>query len=67
MSVTRGLGYFRLHGRSGYRYQFTDQDLDELFEVSRTRTPSYILFNNISMLEDGRRFLQLVSRRLVAR
>lgn len=67
MSVTGGLGYFRLHGRSGYRYRFSDADLVQLLEMSRARAPCYILFNNISMLEDGRRFLRLVSRRLAPR
>jgi uncharacterized protein YecE (DUF72 family) len=54
------LGYFRLHGQTGHRY--TDDDLAHRLEWARARVPCYILFNNISMLEDARRFQQLVSR-----
>ncbi len=57
--VTEGLGYFRLHGKAGYRYRHTDEDLRRLQEIARTFTPCYILFNNISMLEDARRFARL--------
>ncbi len=54
-------GYFRLHGRAGYRYRFTDAELAELSRVAAGHSPCYVLFNNISMLEDARRFLALVS------
>ena len=57
----RGLGYFRLHGRSGYRYRFSDADLAELLSLARQHTPCYVLFNNVSMLEDARRFRALAS------
>ena len=60
--VTTEPGYFRLHGRAGYRYQHTDQDLAELLNKARARTPCYVLFNNISMLEDARRFQQLIGK-----
>jgi uncharacterized protein YecE (DUF72 family) len=57
----RGLGYFRLHGRTGYRYRYTDADLAELLRLARPHAPCYVFFNNISMLEDARRFLNLAS------
>jgi uncharacterized protein YecE (DUF72 family) len=57
--ATSGLGYFRLHGRTGYRYRFTDSDLEELLDTARAHTPCYVLFNNVSMLDDARRFLRL--------
>jgi len=53
------LGYFRLHGRTRYHYQFTDADLKELLGLARSHTFCYVLFNNISMLDDARRFLKL--------
>ena len=62
-AVTSGLGYYRLHGRTGYRYRYTDVDLEQLLGMARTRTPCYVLFNNISMLEDARRFLKCLSPR----
>jgi len=54
-------GYFRLHGRGGYRYRYTDQDLGQLLDIARRCRPCYVLFNNISMLEDARRFAKLAS------
>jgi uncharacterized protein YecE (DUF72 family) len=48
--------YFRLHGLGGYRYRYTDEDLGSL----RARIPAgqecYVLFNNVYMEEDARRF-----------
>jgi uncharacterized protein YecE (DUF72 family) len=57
--VGRGLRYFRLHGRPAYHYQYryTDQELIELQKMLNCNWPNYVLFNNISMAEDARRFL----------
>jgi uncharacterized protein YecE (DUF72 family) len=52
-------GYFRLHGRTGYRYRYSDQDLEQLREMAGKHASCYVLFNNISMLEDARRFQRL--------
>jgi uncharacterized protein YecE (DUF72 family) len=59
--IAAGLGYFRLHGRTGYRYRYTDGDLKRLLELARSRPACYVFFNNISMLEDARRFQRLSS------
>lgn len=59
---TAGLGYFRLHGRTGYRHRYSDAELEELLGMARSHAPSYALFNNMTMLEDARRFLALVAR-----
>jgi uncharacterized protein YecE (DUF72 family) len=56
------LAYFRLHGRTGYRYRFTDRDLDELAKMSRDREAVYVMFNNMSMWEDAIRFQHLTAR-----
>jgi uncharacterized protein YecE (DUF72 family) len=56
-TVTSGLGYFRLHGKSGFRYHYSDEDLQSLLELARSRSSCYVLFNNFSMLEDAQRFL----------
>lgn len=61
--TTKGLGYFRLHGRGGYRYRYTDEDLKRLLDVAMQRRLCYVLFNNIAMLDDARRFRKLVSAR----
>jgi len=47
--------YFRLHGITGYRYRYTDADLQRLLAWCRGTT--YVLFNNLSMAQDAARFL----------
>lgn len=49
-------GYFRLHGRGGYRSRYTDGDLEELLLLVRRYRAGFVLFNNISMLDDAARF-----------
>ena len=53
--------YWRLHGRQGYRYRYTDEDLDELhrklMEHGTGRT-AYVMFNNMGMKADAERFRQ---------
>jgi uncharacterized protein YecE (DUF72 family) len=50
--------YFRLHGRGGYRYRYTDDDLRTLLRLCAGET--YVLFNNLSMWEDALRFRALL-------
>jgi uncharacterized protein YecE (DUF72 family) len=53
--------YWRLHGKSGYRYRYTDEDLAELAEKLRTHAPpgpSYVMFNNMHSKQDAIRFRQ---------
>ena len=57
--------YWRLHGKGSYSYQYSDDDLEELLQVSQTCLttgdgPQYVLFNNIWMKGDALRFQQLV-------
>lgn len=58
--VTEGLAYFRLHGIKGYRYNYTDENLQQLKETCSQHEDVYCLFNNISMLNDAVRFQQLI-------
>jgi uncharacterized protein YecE (DUF72 family) len=52
--------YWRLHGKTGYRYRYTDEDLAELEARLHARAhlpgPHYIMFNNIYSREDAQRF-----------
>lgn len=52
--------YWRLHGRSGYRYRYTDEDLRVLDAKLEAQTqalgPNYLLFNNVYSKEDAIRF-----------
>lgn len=52
--------YFRLHGRTGYRYQYTDEDLQQLHYWCSQHEAVYCLFNNVTMWEDALRFQQLI-------
>jgi len=57
--------YFRLHGRTGYRYRYSDEELQELAEACRWalaqgRRPVFVMFNNTNMLEDALRFRALM-------
>ncbi|HXG42909.1 MAG TPA: DUF72 domain-containing protein [Dehalococcoidia bacterium] len=59
--------YFRLHGRGGYRYRYSDEELAQLLAICREelelgRRPVYVLFNNTQMGEDAARFLSLARR-----
>ncbi|MGH8729331.1 MAG: DUF72 domain-containing protein [Burkholderiales bacterium] len=56
--VTAKINYYRLHGIGGYRYRYTDSDLSTLLSTCYGTT--YCLFNNVSMIEDARRFLALI-------
>jgi uncharacterized protein YecE (DUF72 family) len=54
--------YWRLHGRGGYRYRYSDDDLKELarrLQRHGEQTPRYVMFNNISSREDAIRFSDL--------
>jgi uncharacterized protein YecE (DUF72 family) len=56
-----GTAYFRLHGRTGYRYQYTDEDLEQLAAWCQGFAKAYCMFNNISMWEDALRFRRLTA------
>jgi hypothetical protein len=49
--------YWRLHGRGGYRYRYSDSDLAELNSKLQTSSDlaglHYIMFNNTSSREDA--------------
>jgi len=55
------LHYFRLHGIGGYRHRYSAAELDRLAGMTAGKK-SYVMFNNLSMLEDARRFKSLVEQ-----
>jgi len=55
------LTYFRLHGIGGYRYKFTNTDLETLKSFLAGDQEAYVLFNNMSMADDARRLLSGLS------
>jgi uncharacterized protein YecE (DUF72 family) len=66
-AYTSKTAYFRLHGLGEelYYYQYTDEELKRLGEISKKFEAKsktvYVLFNNLSMFEDGLRFTQYLS------
>lgn len=60
----RGAVYVRLHGRGGYHYQYSGEELARLADLCRRwrlagRNPLYVMFNNTAMKEDALRFSAL--------
>ena len=51
-------GYYRLHGITGYRYKYTDEDLLKLKDL--VRDGDYVMFNNTNMWEDALKFKSLL-------
>jgi len=66
-AYTSQTAYFRLHGLGEelYYYQYTDEELRRLGEIAKNFEVEgktvYVLFNNLSMFEDGLRFMQYLS------
>ncbi len=62
--VAEGIRYFRLHGRGGYRYQYTQAELEELRVkvTSGAQDETYVMFNNTWMKDDAARFQALLGR-----
>ncbi|HEX2911151.1 MAG TPA: DUF72 domain-containing protein [Chloroflexia bacterium] len=63
-SVTPELTYYRLHGGEGYRHDYDDEELKKLITLIPAQGESYVMFNNINMLENARRFEELLKTEL---
>lgn len=63
---TDRIAYFRLHGLGErmYYYQYTDEELKRLHELVEPLEAAgkevYVLFNNLSMFDDGFRFMRFL-------
>lgn len=55
------LAYFRLHGAGGYRHSYSDAELMRVAGQARRYREAWVLFNNISMWDDARRFKRLMA------
>lgn len=60
--ITKGIIYWRLHGKKSYNYKYTDEELKELLEMSKNKK-GFIFFNNVYMMDDALRFKKLYERR----
>ncbi len=52
--------YFRLHGRTGWRYEYEAGELEELAAMLPASTSGYVFFNNVRMIQDALRFRTLL-------
>lgn len=57
--------YFRLHGRPAYHYQYsyTEEDLTALAAMADRCRSAWVLFNNVAMAADARRFQRRLQTR----
>lgn len=62
-TTASGLRYYRLHGIGGYRYQYSDEELEHLAELVSEDGLSYVMFNNTEMLEDAIRFQRMLEHK----
>jgi len=62
-TYTGSIAYFRLHGLEAkmYYYQYTDEELKRVYELVKPLEKEgrevYVFFNNLSMFDDGLRFM----------
>jgi uncharacterized protein YecE (DUF72 family) len=59
-TVTPEKCYYRLHGVTGWRYKYEEDELEELVSLLPENELSYVFFNNIYMTEDAARFQEIV-------
>ena len=64
-TVTRGVTYYRLHGITGSRHVYTDEELARLRDMISKTGETYVMFNNIPRAEDARRFRRLMGEESV--
>jgi uncharacterized protein YecE (DUF72 family) len=62
-TVTPDKYYFRLHGRSGWHYQYEQGELKELATSLVKSKRGYVFFNNSKMTEDALKFCKLLRDR----
>lgn len=62
-TVTTGTTYFRLHGITGNRHVYTDDELERLVDALPKRGGRYVMFNNMPRVGDARRFLAMLRAR----
>jgi uncharacterized protein YecE (DUF72 family) len=52
--------YYRMHGRTGFRYKYEEDELSELAQMLPAGKTAYVFFNNRYMLEDALLFQSLL-------
>lgn len=59
-TVTPEKCYFRLHGLTGWRYKYSDDELNDLAEIVPNNKLAYVFFNNSEMFKDAVRFREIL-------
>lgn len=60
-SIWGEIVYLRLHGRDGYTYKYSDEELLTLAKLIKDEERTvYVMFNNTNMFEDALRFKKLL-------
>jgi uncharacterized protein YecE (DUF72 family) len=54
--------YFRLHGKTGWRYEYEAGELRELAAMLPKSTRGYVFFNNVRMIQDALTFRMLLNK-----
>jgi uncharacterized protein YecE (DUF72 family) len=52
--------YLRLHGKTDYRYTYSEAEMKELIRLGEAYLEAYTIFNNMSMYKDARRLKVLL-------
>lgn len=60
-TVTTDKCYYRMHGRTGFRYKYEEEELAELAALLPQDETAYVFFNNRYMLEDALLFKDIVN------
>ena len=58
------INYFRLHGITGYRYDYSSTELKTLLQKLSPTRINYVMFNNSEMLANARQFKALLGHTL---
>lgn len=61
-AATSGLRYYCLGGRKGYKYKYSDRDLETLKKLADKYPNSYFMFSNASMFDDAKRLQDLFEK-----
>lgn len=67
ITVTPDKCYYRLHGNTGWRYKYEEDELEELTALLPKNRLAYVFFNNIYMTEDALAFQEIARDRVKSR
>ena len=54
--------YYRLHGITGYNYDYSMDELKKLYEICKLNENVYCMFNNTKMLKNALEFKKIIEK-----